>query len=142
MIIVKKIENQKEMDFAFAIRTEVFTKEQGVSMSIERDASDTNAIHVLALLDEVPVGTGRIVFYKDRGKIGRVALLKAYRGLGLGLKICQELLESAREQGIHYVTLHAQIEAKDFYIKMGFVPIGNEFIEAGIRHIEMEKEII
>lgn len=141
VLIIKKIDDAEEMLLAYSIRTEVFTNEQGVNVDIERDACDINAVHVLATIDKVPVGTGRIVFHEGMAKIGRVAVLKAYRGQGLGLKICQELIEIARVQGAHRAMLHAQIDAKDFYTKMGFIPVGTEFIEADIRHIKMEREI-
>ncbi len=141
MITLKKIDSEEEMLLAFTLRTEVFTMEQGVSMDIERDVHDTQATHILAKVDDVPAGTGRIVFHENQGKIGRVAVLKKYRGHGIGFKICQELVEIARIQGAHRVILHAQIDAKDFYVKLGFVPVGDEFMEADIRHIKMEKSL-
>ncbi|MBC7961045.1 MAG: GNAT family N-acetyltransferase [Vallitaleaceae bacterium] len=139
MMIVKKIDNLEQMNCAYAIRQLVFTEEQGVPTDIERDLYDSEAVHVIALADGLPVGTGRIVIHQNQGKIGRVAVLKTHRGLGLGQLICQKLLEIAKTLKLHQVMLHAQIDAKDFYIKMGFLPVGHEFIEADIKHIKMEK---
>jgi len=96
---------------------------------------DAACLHVLASSgDGTPVGTGRLL---PDGRIGRMAVLKAWRGCGAGSALLRELLALAREQGHGEVRLHAQTHALEFYRKHGFTPVGGEFMEAGIPHYEM-----
>jgi len=96
---------------------------------------DVACQHVLASADDgAPIGTGRLL---PDGRIGRMAVLKVWRGCGIGGALLRELLELAREQGHMEARLHAQTHALEFYRKHGFTPVGDEFMEAGIPHYEM-----
>ena len=117
-----------------AVRLAVFVREQGIPEADEWDAADGGASHVLARLNRDPVGTGRL---EATGKIGRLAVLKAARGLGIGGLILTRLLELAQRRGLDQVFLNAQISALPFYGAHGFVAEGPEFDEAGIRHRRM-----
>ena len=117
-----------------AVRMAVFVREQGIPEADEWDAADGGASHVLARLNRDPVGTGRL---EATGKIGRLAVLKAARGLGIGGLILTRLLELAQQRGLAEVFLNAQMTALDFYGANGFVAEGPEFDEAGIRHRRM-----
>ncbi|MGB5856353.1 MAG: GNAT family N-acetyltransferase [Oceanisphaera sp.] len=121
-----------------AIREAVFMQEQGVSPELEFDGLDAYAMHVLAVVDGEYVGTGRM---QDDGHIGRIAILQNYRGLGLGAKIVQKLVAEAVRLGYPRVYLGAQTHAVDFYAKLGFTPYGDEFMDAGIPHMSMEKSL-
>ena len=119
-----------------AVRRAVFIEEQRVPEHLEWDEADERAYHVLAAaLDGRPIGTGRL---KIDCRIGRMAVLKAWRGRGVGRSIMDALLREARRKGCATVSLHAQTHALDFYRRCGFTPIGDEFDEAGIPHRLME----
>jgi predicted GNAT family N-acyltransferase len=81
------------------------------------------------------VGTARLF---DDGRLGRMAVLPAYRGLGIGSALMQEALSLASEHGVARVFLHAQVGVMSFYRRFGFEPIGDVFEEAGIRHQTMQ----
>lgn len=117
-----------------AVRLAVFVIEQGIPEADEWDGADGGASHVLARLNRDPVGTGRL---EATGKIGRLAVLKAARGLGIGGLILTRLLELAQRRGLDEVFLNAQMTALHFYDAHGFVAEGAEFDEAGIRHRRM-----
>ena len=119
-----------------SIRNEVFINEQGIDPQIEYDGLDNSAIHTLIFIKDKAVGTGRIL--KD-GHIGRVAVLKKYRGQNIGSKIITSLIGVAMKNHYNRVYLSAQKQAINFYFKLGFTPFGNEFIEANILHQSMEK---
>ena len=103
---------------------------------LEWDEADERAYHVLAMDDEgEPIGTGRL---KLDCQIGRMAVLKRWRGRGVGSAILEALLDLARKEGCTAVRLHAQTQALPFYEKFGFKARGAEFDEAGIPHREME----
>lgn len=124
---------------AQAVRHAVFVEEQRIPTELERDPADAGCLHVVAF-DEVgqPVGTGRLLPQPDGVlKLGRLAVLKEWRGRGVGRALLQALLEAARAQGAREVMLHAQQSAASFYLEAGFEPRGEEFMEAGIPHLEM-----
>ena len=117
-----------------AIRYEVFVEEQNVPEELEIDGLDNEARHVLAFVDEMPIGTGRIL---DDGHIGRIAVLEKHRGLGIGKLIMKELINCAQEMSLEKVWLSSQWHAHSFYLDLGFVCIGEIYKEAGIDHIKM-----
>lgn len=120
------------------IRRRVFIEEQNVPESLEWDGLDGDALHVLGNLDSVAVATGRLL---RTGQIGRMAVLPAARGRGLGSALLCELLTLAHETGVSRVFLHAQIRAMNFYRRHGFTAFGPEFLDAGLRHRAMELEL-
>ena len=122
-----------------AVRRAVFVLEQGVPELLELDEHDAGSHHVL-VCDPAgnPIGAGRI---KPDGQIGRMAVLKAWRGQGVGSAILASLLEHARTQGHMRVYLHAQASAASFYVQSGFVARGAAFEAAGIQHQCMEKSL-
>ena len=118
-----------------AIRREVFVVEQRVPESEEWDDRDAVSEHVIARAsDGKAIGTGRLL---PDGYIGRMAVLKPWRGRGVGSALLSELIAMARERGFAETRLHAQTHALAFYRKHGYTPLGDEFMEAGIPHYEM-----
>jgi predicted GNAT family N-acyltransferase len=117
-----------------AIRMEVFVVEQKVPEEIERDELDPVCSHLLAVDGDQAVATGRMT---ADGHIGRLAVLKSYRGQGIGRRLVQAFVERAVADGLSSVDLNAQTHARGFYEKLGFEAVGDEFIEAGIAHLNM-----
>lgn len=121
-----------------ALRRTVFIEEQGVSEADELDDLDVQAVHILATQDGVPVGSARLLTLGDTGKVGRVCVLKSARGTGLGVALMQAAVAQFRAMpGITKVKLGAQIHALAFYQRLGFMPYGEEFMQAGTAHRDM-----
>lgn len=120
------------------IRNTVFSCEQNIKSDIDFDGSDSSALHALIFVDGESVGTGRML---DDGHIGRVAVLKECRGKGLGSIIVESLIQKAIENSFIRVYLGSQINAFNFYKKLGFTQFGEEYTEANIAHVLMEKRI-
>lgn len=117
------------------IRYEVFVVEQKVPLEMEWDEMDRECVHAVAYDDAgKAVATGRLL---PDGHIGRMAVVKAMRGQGVGGAVLQALMSEARKRGDPAVVLHAQSHAEQFYRRFGFVQEGEEFMEAGIPHITM-----
>jgi predicted GNAT family N-acyltransferase len=140
-ITVIEITTPAQMDQAWALRRLVFIEEQHVPEEIEMDEDDAHAFHALALDGDLPVGCGRMIRHGDEVKIGRMAVLRERRGSGIGRKVLQFLMETAHRQGCRKAVLHAQITAEGFYLKNGYIPIGEIFEEAGIAHRRMEHDL-
>jgi len=120
---------------ATRVRHAVFIVEQGVLPEEELDALDPECVHAL-LYDArgVAIATGRLL---PDGHIGRMAVLKAYRGQGAGSAVLKLLMEEASRRGHPEVVLAAQVHAQDFYRLHGFLPEGPIFKDAGIDHVTM-----
>ena len=121
-----------------ALRRTVFIEEQGVSEADEIDALDGQAIHLLATLDGVPVGSARLLPMGAIGKVGRVCVLAEVRGTGLGAALMRAAVDHYRSlPGIEKVKLGAQTHALGFYERLGFDAVGPEYMDAGIPHRDM-----
>ncbi len=121
------------------VRRVVFIDEQDVPEEEELDINDPGYIHALARDPKLqPIATGRLL---PDGKVGRMAVLKAWRGMGVGSAVLHALTCAAGEAGIAEIILDAQIHAISFYQKQGYQPFGEEFMDAGIPHIKMRRNI-
>ena len=116
------------------IRFAVFVEEQGVPAELEMDDNDAQCVHALAFADGHAIGTGRLL---PDGHIGRLAVLKDWRGRGAGRALLRALLDAARRRGHRQVMLSAQSHALGFYRAEGFAPEGPVYEEAGIPHQAM-----
>ena len=135
MNIESKICNYKNNEKEICkIGFEVFVDEQNVPEELEIDGLDDEAKHVLIYNNDEPIGTGRIL---SDGHIGRVAVLKKYRGLGIGKSVMQELIKWALENNLKKLWLSSQWHAHSFYLDLDFVCEGEIYEEAGIEHIKM-----
>lgn len=119
------------------VRDAVFVEEQQVPPELERDALDPLCHHVLARDGAGnPIGTARLT---PEHRIGRMAVLPAWRGRGVGDALLAALLDEARRRHWPDVSLHAQVNAEGFYARHGFLPEGERFLEAGIEHQGMRR---
>jgi predicted GNAT family N-acyltransferase len=128
------------------VREEVFIVEQGVPHEDEWDAQDAVSRHVLARdLSGVPIGTGRLVppdaTMAAPAHIGRMAVIRKWRAKGVGEAVLHVLVEQARALGYPALEMHAQSHAVQFYLRSGFVAYGDEFLECGIPHFHMRREL-
>ena len=138
MLEVRLLDWQSAQAEAKRIRFIVFVEEQGVPPELEMDENDANSVHALAYGDGRAIGTGRLL---PDGHIGRMAVLKEWRGRGVGRAILRRLIDAARERGDHQVLLSAQVQALGFYRAEGFTPEGPVYEEAGIAHQAMRMKL-
>ncbi|SBT88706.1 Predicted N-acyltransferase, GNAT family [Streptomyces sp. DI166] len=149
---VRVAEEAADREACFAVRREVFCGEQGVPEELEYDAYDAVAVHVLAVREDgVPLGAGRLLYGEAAaskvdgdpsvGSLGRLAVTKAARGLGIGAALVRAIEDAARARGLTAVDLHAQTHALGFYERLGYVAYGPEFADAGMPHRAMRREV-
>lgn len=129
---VRRVSTPEELQEALRIRHAVFVEEQGVPVAEEQDAWDATAVHLLAFVDGVPAGTARLV----GAKVGRVAVLPRFRGLGVGVALMEEMHRLAGGQELY---LDAQVGVIGFYERLGYTAEGAEFLDAGILHRRMRR---
>ncbi|WP_303862897.1 GNAT family N-acetyltransferase [Alkalibaculum bacchi] len=139
---IKRIKNKEELKDAFYIRLKVFVEEQGVPRENELDEYEDVSEHIVLYKDKLPVATGRIRVIHGDAKLQRICVLKEYRKLGLGKVIIESLESIARKKGCKKAILGAQVQAKEFYEKLGYTQRSGLFMDEGIPHIEMQKQLI
>ncbi|WP_373682210.1 MULTISPECIES: GNAT family N-acetyltransferase [Streptomyces] len=150
--VLRVAEDVADREACFAVRKEVFVGEQGVPEDIEYDAYDAGALHVLAVREDgVPLGTGRLLSGEAAaaktdgdltvGSLGRLAVTREARGLGVGAALVRAIEDAARARGLAAVDLHAQTQALGFYERLGYVAYGAEFPDAGIPHRAMRRSL-
>jgi len=141
----KRITTQDDLNTAFRIRKAIFVEEQMVPLEDEFDEFDhleSPAEHILVYWEDQPVGTGRIRWTEGCGKLERICILPSHRKLGLGNVIIATLEEIAAEKGTTKVKLHGQTHAEGFYHKLGYQTASDVFMEDGIPHVLMLKELL
>lgn len=120
-----------------AIREQVFVQEQGVPAELEWDGSDPHCAHLLAYdMQGNAIGTARM---QADGHIGRMAVVREWRGRGVGSALLSMLIDLAAAHGLDEIFLDAQVAAADFYHRHGFIGSGEEFSAAGIPHRRMAR---
>lgn len=128
-------------DEARIIREAVFIKEQGFKK--EFDEIDKIAKHVVFYDNDNPIATCRYYASEHANEyiVGRVAIMKPYRGKKIGnyfLKMVEEMICS---EGGNKIVLSAQVRVKDFYIKNGYITKGSTYYDEYCEHIHMEKTL-
>ncbi|MDQ0990365.1 GNAT family N-acetyltransferase [Streptomyces sp. V3I7] len=150
--VVRVAEDPADREACFAVRKEVFVVEQGVPQDLEYDAYDAAAVHVLAVREDgTPLGTGRLLYGEAAapkagadpsvGALGRLAVAREARGLGVGVALVRAIEDAARARGLTAVDLHAQTHALGFYERLGYAAYGPEYPEAGIPHQAMRRAL-
>jgi predicted GNAT family N-acyltransferase len=120
----------------------VFIEEQDVDEDIEMDGRDEDAVHYVAYDERgTAIGPARLRVTDDVRKPERVAVRKSQRGDGVGSALMKQIEAEARDQGCSLLRLHAQTAVRSFYHNRGYEQTSDNFLEAGIPHIEMEKQV-
>jgi predicted GNAT family N-acyltransferase len=133
-----QIAETRDIALCRQLRRRVFIEEQGVSEADELDNEDETAIHLLAELDGLAVGSARLLLRGDYAKIGRVCVLASARGKGIGAALIRAAVARLRQvEGVAAVKLGAQSHALGFYQALGFEAYGPEYPDAGIAHRDM-----
>jgi len=138
---IREIKNKTELEECFEIRRKVFVIGQNVLKELEWDGLDKEADHIVVKEGKQAVGCARIRFFdKTKAKLERIAILPEYRCKGYGKLLVRFMIDYCKKKKASVITMHAQYYLLEYYKKLGFVPFGKKFEEAGIEHIEMRIE--
>jgi predicted GNAT family N-acyltransferase len=141
VIEVRRARDESEVDAALALREDVFCGEQGVSLADERDGLDGDAVHLVAVEGGAVLGTCRLLVEGTTIKLGRMAVAPPARGRGLARALLDEADVEARALGGERIALAAQVAAQGVYERTGYEPYGEVFLDAGIEHVMMAKDL-
>lgn len=123
---------------AACVREAVFIQELGIAAPLISDDADLDAVHVVAYRRGDAVAAARLL---PDGAIGRLAVLSDARRMGVGSLVLHALIAHASQRGDRCVRLYAQRDAVPFYLRHAFSPVGEPFYEAGVEHVEMERQL-
>lgn len=141
---LRRAQDEDDMAACWAIRHQVFVREQCVDQDLERDGKDGLCLQYIACDGCQALGTARVLATPDRFKIQRMAVLSEARGSGLGAALLRfiiaDIVEHEPIQGRHFF-LSAQVHALPFYERLGFVVCSDEYVEADIPHRDMRRAI-
>ncbi|MDB5125326.1 MAG: family N-acetyltransferase [Mucilaginibacter sp.] len=137
-IQVTKVTDPSELEKVFAIRREVFVGEQNCPPELEWEFEDESN-HFLAIVNGEPAGASRWRKTDKGYKLERFAVLKKFRGMGIGQELVKTVLADLPADA-SYIYMHAQLPAIPLYEKFNFEKVGPEFEEAGIRHYKMVRK--
>ncbi len=133
---------KEQLDDAYSVRYTVFVDEQQVPAEEEIDQFEDDAEHVVLYDDnQKPTGAGRVRIVDGIGKLERICVLSSNRKNGAGRIIVDKLEELAIQQGVSKLKLNAQTHAISFYEKLGYEVVSDEFMDAGIPHVTMIKQM-
>ncbi len=141
MSVEVRVGRTDDLSALLALRQEVFCVEQGVPIDLEQDGLDTTALHLVALDGGDVVGTCRILTGGDSWRLGRMAVRADRRADGIGRQLMDLAHREARAGGARRVSLAAQTPVQGFYERQGYISHGDVFMEAGIPHIRMDREL-
>ena len=145
--MIKILKSKEELNLGFALRIEVFVKEQKVPIELELDEKDysENTVHIGYFHEDNLIGVARLIdMDKDVIHIGRVVIDKEYRGQGIGRELiigCENIAQQILKRKT-IIELSAQIQAENFYKSLGYNRINDKiYLDAGIEHVDMRKVI-
>jgi ElaA protein len=133
-----------ELYAALQLRNEVFVVEQNCVFQ-DADDKDQSSYHLLGFYHDKLVAYTRLVppgVAYDEPSIGRVITSPSVRGTGAGKKLMDVSIEKIYQlYGMHPIKIGAQLYLKKFYEGFGFVQTGEPYLEDGIPHIYMRKQV-
>ncbi len=136
---VVKVTNEKQLKDAYSVRVRVFVDEQQVPPEEEIDQYEETATHFVIYDNEKPIGAGRLRELDGVGKVERICIEKEYRSKGIGKVLMEAIETEGKLEGFTSFKLNAQVQAIDFYRKLGYEVYSDEFLDAGIPHVTMIK---
>ncbi len=138
---VRCARGERELAAVLALRREVFCAEQGVPEREESDGHDDDALHLVALLDGELLGTCRVLMVGPTAQFSRLAVSAPVRRRGIATALLDAAEVHSRRAAARQLVLHAQTYARELYDRAGYLPRGRIFVEAGIEHVAMEKQL-
>ena len=141
MIEIQEPSNTSEWSQYYQIRWEILRKPLGLKEGTERDDLENQAIHRIIKSDEQIIGVGRLHFNQDgTAQIRYMAVLKSFRGKGLGKLIVNEFIKISEEKKISKIILYARESVVDFYKNSGFDIVEKGHKLENVQHFLMERK--
>ena len=124
------------------LREDLLRKPLGISFTKEELEKEKSDVLIGAFDDDDILGCCMLVEMEPGVvRLRQLAVLNNLQGKGVGTAILQFSENLARDLGYKKITMHARKNSVDFFEKLGYQTVGEEFIEITIPHFEMHKEL-
>ncbi|TFB15059.1 GNAT family N-acetyltransferase [Filobacillus milosensis] len=138
---IYRVTKENQLKDAYNVRKIVFVDEQNVPPEMELDEHDETAVHFVGYFEDRPIAASRLRFVDQYGKLERICVLKEERGKHYGIQMINQMEQYLIDQGVKKAKLNAQTHAETFYKILGFQTVSDEFMDAGIPHVTMVKDL-
>ena len=121
------------------IRHRVFMIEQHIRDNVLCDLDDNECFHVVVKNTQGDiVACGRIT---EEGRIGRLAVLLTYRGMGIGTKLFKTLIDIGKSKNLKNISLNAELGDQRFYNMQQFTSAGPVYMKQGVPHQMLARKL-
>lgn len=139
---IVKVQSESQRNDALKVRRVVFIQEQNVPEALEIDEHDAYATHFVGYENGEPVAAGRVRLVDGYGKLERICVAKEHRGKHYGQEIILHIERYINKEGYAKAKLNAQTHAEEFYQALHYETVSSEFMDAGIPHVTMIKNLM
>lgn len=142
LIFKEIVINTNEYKDELELRDKILRIPLGLSIVNDDLESEVNDAHLGCFEKEKLIGVVMLSKIDDTNvRVRQVAIDQEYQGHGIGAKIMSFAEDKAKELGYKQITLHSRKSAELFYRKLGYLSIGEAFVEVSIEHITMYKAL-
>ncbi|MFC6464832.1 GNAT family N-acetyltransferase [Marinilactibacillus sp. GCM10026970] len=142
-LMIKKIMTEDEAyQGALTLRDKVLRKPLGIRLEQEAKSSEEDAHHFVVLLENKVIGTLFLIETESQiYQMRQVAVDQDYQGKSIGKQLVVEAEKWAKDFGVKKIWMHARQNAWPFYEALGYVYASDEYMQIGIVHKTMEKQV-
>ena len=125
-----------------ALRNVVLREPLGLDIMEDDLSKESNQWHFgLFENDKLIACVIAVPHLEKEAQLRQMAVTQTYQRKGHGREIILLVEKHLVQKGIKNLILHARVEVLDFYLKLGYSPVGELFIEVGIPHQKMLKAL-
>ena len=143
-IDIREIKYQTEdYNQELKLRDQVLRKPLGLSLYDENLKAEKDDFHIGAYTNDHLIGVLILTKQNEKEiKMRQVAVSEQWRSIKVGTALVRYAEHYAKNEGYEIVLLHARKTAREFYMKLGYESVGEEFLEINIPHYPMRKSLI
>lgn len=124
------------------LRQAVLRTPLGLKFTKENMVNDANELHVAASDGQSIVGILLLrPLSDDTFKMRQVAVKSNLQSQGIGKQLVEYSETLAKSMGVSTIELNARKVSLDFYLGLNYKQVGEQFLEIGIPHFKMIKNL-
>ena len=140
---LKQIDHgSREYQQMVSLRNTILRQPLGLSFTQDELEKEKNDILIAAFDDDEMLGCCMLTPINQQTlQVRQMAVQNNLQGKGIGASLMSFIENIARDKGYRNLMMHARNTAIGFYEKFGYKVSGTEFLEVGIPHHVMEKNL-
>ena len=124
------------------LRARLLRAPLGLTFSSEELEAESAELH-FAMVDQEQVRACAVIvpLSSDLAKLRQMAVHENYQRQGLGSSLIRQIEPALQHRGFQKIELNAREEAVNFYKRLGYQTVGDPFMEVGIGHWKMYRQL-